>query len=286
MTDEERLAELEAKASPLLERKEELRSRLERLRVERDQLNDSVKSLRAEAAEERDKRNQLNDDVAEVKKTIEQLRRTLDEKRGRLDQLDDEREGRPRLPPRWRLEQELQRIEWELSTTPTLEMRDREDQLADRTRELKQALEEHDRLDAELDRRLMSLADSKAVEVEIRAHREKIQELHEQSQVHHEKMLQFHRMADEEKGRADGTHVRFVEALNGLKEVDTELDVVMAEVRALRKGVRESDRLVAQERERSAEEMLKDIAAEAKRKLEAGEKLTLEEMKLIYREGP
>lgn len=286
MTDEERLAELEAKASPLLERKEELRSRLERLRVERDQLNDSVKSLRAEAAEERDKRNQLNDDVAEVKKTIEQLRRTLDEKRGRLDQLDDEREGRPRLPPRWRLEQELQRIEWELSTTPTLEMRDREDQLADRTSELKQTLEEHDRLDAELDRRLMSLADSKAVEVEIRAHREKIQELHEQSQVHHEKMLQLHRMADEEKGRADGAHARFVEALNGLREVDAELDVVMAEVRALRKGVRESDRLVAQERKRSAEEMLKDIAAEAKRKLEAGEKLTLEEMKLIYGEGP
>jgi len=286
LTDEERLAELEAKASPLLERKEELRSRLERLRVERDQLNDSVKSLRAEAAEERDKRNQLNDDVAEVKKTIEQLRRTLDEKRGRLDQLDDEREGRPRLPPRWRLEQELQRIEWELSTTPTLEMRDREDQLADRTSELKQTLEEHDRLDAELDRRLMSLADSKAVEVEIRAHREKIQELHEQSQVHHERMLQLHRMADEEKGRADGVHSRFVEALNGLKEVDTELDVVMAEVRALRKGVRESDRLVAQERKRSAERVKKDIATEARRKLEAGEKLTLEEMKLIYGEGP
>ncbi|UCD44596.1 MAG: hypothetical protein JSV27_10845 [Candidatus Bathyarchaeota archaeon] len=285
MSDEERLAELEANASQLLERKEEFRSRLERLRAERDQLNDSVKSLRAEASKEKDKRNQLNDSVAEVKKLIEQLRRTMDEKRGRLDQLDDEREGRSRLPPRWRLEQELQRIEWELSTTPTLEMRDREDQLADRTSELNQALEEHDRLDSELDRRLMSLADSKAVEVEIRGRRDKIQELHEQSQVHHERMLQLYRMADEEKGRADGAHARFVEALNGLKGVDAELDVVMAEVRALRKGVRESDRLVAQERERSAERIKKDLAAEARRKLEAGEKLTLEEMKLIYAEG-
>jgi uncharacterized coiled-coil DUF342 family protein len=131
----------------------------------------------------------------------------------------------------------------------------------------------------------MSLADSKAVEVEIRGHREKIQELHELSQVHHERMLLLHSSADEEKERADGVHERFVEALNGLKEVDAELDVVMAEVRALRKGIRESDRLVARERERSAEEMVKDLAAEARCKLEAGEKLTLEEMKLIYGEG-
>jgi len=281
--DEERLAELETAVALLFEKRDGLNREAERRREERDRLNESVRSLRANATEERDKRDELNRRVAEIKKRMEGLRQELRAKREELARLDGGDERR-RLQPRGSLEEELRRIEWELSTTPTLEMLDREARLSERAGEIRRALEEHERLDAEEDRRLMSLAGSKAVEVEIRRGREEMRELHEASQGHHERMLQLHRQADKEKERADEAHVAFMESVSALKEVNAELDGVLGEAREIRERLRRAERSVAARRAQEIEAMKRELKEEAQRKLDRGEKLSLEELKLLYGE--
>jgi uncharacterized coiled-coil DUF342 family protein len=276
---------LEDVASSLFDKRDELNRQAERWKKERDQLNESVKGLQAKAGEEKEERDEINEKVTEIKKRVEGLRVELVEKRGSAEGLDEElEEGRRRLRSRRRLEEELRRIEWELSTTPTLEIRDREEELAERARELRLELDEHAKLDAKDDRYLHSLADSKAVEVGIREGLDEMRALHEVSQEHHERMLALYGKADEERRQSDEAHKRFVECLNEIKEVNGELDTVMAELRKQRKELKDTDRRSAMMRSRSLQEKWKELAAEARRKLEAGEKLTLEEMKLIYGE--
>lgn len=280
--DEDRLEEV---ASSLFEKRDELNRQAERWKRERDQLNESVKDLQGKALGEKEERDKINEKVAEIKKRVEGLRVDLAEKRGSAEGLDEElEEGRRRLRSRRRLEEELREIEWELSTTPTLEIKDREEELTERARELRLELEEHTKLDAKDDRYLHSLADSKAVEVGIREGLDEMRALHEVSQEHHEKMLALYRKADEERKRSDEAHKRFVECLNEIKEVNGELDTVMAELRKQRKELKDTDRRMAMRRSTYLQEKQKELAAEARRKLEAGEKLTLEEMKLVYGE--
>lgn len=283
--DEEKLEQLEATAASLMEKKEGLNRQLERWRMKRDRLNESVKSLRAEALVERDERDQLNQQVAEIKKRVEELYLTRDVKRRRLEQLDKELvDGRGRLPQRRELEHELRRIEWDLSTTPTLEMKEREDSLVDRASEIRRALDEHAEVDSQEDKRLISVADLKAVEVEVRRSRDKMKALHEVSQEHHERMIQLYRKADEERERANAAHESFLEGISSVKDVNDNLDKVMDEVRKIRQKLREEGRQQAKKREKTIDERKKELVSEAKRRLEAGEKLSLEELKLIYGE--
>ncbi|TEU08639.1 hypothetical protein E3J20_08135 [Candidatus Bathyarchaeota archaeon] len=283
MSDESRLEEA---ASSIFDKRDELNRQAERWRRERDRLNESVKDLQGKAGEEKEERDRINGKVAEIKKRVEGLRLELAEKRGGMEVLDEELgESRRKLRSRRRLEEELRGIEWELSTTPTVEIRDREAGLVERAKEIRLELNQHAKLDSQDDAYIHSLADSKAVEVVIRRERDEMQSLHEVSQEHHERMLALYRKADEERKQSDEAHKKFVECLNAIKEINGELDKVMAELRERRKEVKDADRLVAMERSRTLDEKRKELAEEARLKLEAGEKLTLEEMKLIYGEA-
>ncbi len=109
-------------------------------------------------------------------------------------------------------------------------------------------------------------------------------QLHEQSQEHHERMLQLYRKVDEGKELADKAHAEFVEALTEIKKVDAELDIVMVEVRAFRGDLKAAIIVASISRNKSLAERKKSLMEEARRKMQAGEKLSLDEMKLIYGE--
>jgi uncharacterized coiled-coil DUF342 family protein len=283
--DDERLAELEARLDELFRRRDGLRDQADKFKGQRDALNDEVRSLREQAASERGLRDELNQKVAGIKARIDKLREKLEVTRGELDQQDGRRgERRPGLPPRWRVEQDLQQVEWEMATTPTMEIRDKEEVLMERASSLRALLEEHKRLEAQDDVRLESLAGSRAIGLEIRKERDEIQAVREVSQGHHERMLAFYKKADEESGRADEFHARFVERLEESREVNAEIDVVLPEVRELRKKLKVAGQRLSARRDQGLRAKREELKAEAMRKLEAGEKLSLDEMKLIYGE--
>ena len=283
--DDDRLAELERTLNELFRKRGSLREHADKFKGQRDALNKEVRALREKAASERDLRDELNQKVAEIKATIDGLREKLDDKRGELNQLDGRRvERRSGLPPRWRVEQDLQQVEWEMSTTPTMEIRDKEEELRERASSLRALLEEHKKLEVQDDVRLDTLAGSRAIGLEMRKGRDEIQAIRDVSQGHHERMLALYRKVDEERGRADEFHARFVERLEESREVNAEIDVVLPEVRELRKKLKVAGQRISAWRSQSLRAKREELLAEAKRKLEAGEKLSLDEMKLIYGE--
>jgi uncharacterized coiled-coil DUF342 family protein len=283
--DDERLAELERRLDELFRKRGNLREQADKFKGLRDALNDEVRSLREQAASERGLRDELNKKVAEIKARIDGLREKLDEKKGELDKLDGRRdERRSGLPPRWKVEQDLQQVEWEMATTPTMEIRDKEEALIDRAGNLRALLEEHKRLEAQEDIRLDSLAGSRAIGLEIRKGRDEIQSVRDVSQGHHERMLVLYRKVDEEKERADEFHAKFVERLEESRKVNAEIDVVLPEVRELRKKLKVVGQRLSARRDKGLRAKREKLLTEAKHKLEAGEKLSLEEMKLIYGE--
>jgi phosphoserine phosphatase len=281
--EERRLDELENKADELRRGRQEHYDQVNRWREERDRLNESVKRLREEAARAKEERDAVNAKVAELKRGLEPLFQRLEEKRGRLTEAEQRlrREARS-LPDRGRLEKDLRRIEWEVMTTPTAEMQDREDELMGRAQRLSRTLEEFKGLDRVSDQRMDSLADVKAIEIEIRSIRDGMHRLHEESQGHHEMMLLLYRKADEERERANQAHARFVESLEAAKAVNEELDAAMDEVRQLREGLRLEDVRHLSQRRMSTEARAEEMRREALRKMEVGSKLTFEEMRLIY----
>jgi len=276
---------LETQASDLFEKRDDLNKDRDTRRKERDHLNGSVKELQEKARNAKSERDEVNARVAKLKGRLQGLRERLEDKRQAAGEIDDEiGENRRRLRPRRRLLEELREIEWELSTTPTLEIRDKEAELIDRAKHLKTQIEEHRKLDTRDDMYLMSLADSNAVGIEIRKIRGEMDSLRETGQEHHERMLAFYRQADEERKRSDEAHAKFVEALEGLREVNGELDKVLPELKKLRKLSQDENRFLAQKRDKVIAEKKKELAVEAKRKFDAGEKLTLDEMKLVFGE--
>jgi uncharacterized coiled-coil DUF342 family protein len=282
-SDEERIQEKEMDARALREKRETLEREAERWRKQRDRLNESVKALRDKALIERDERDRINGQVAEVKEDIRNLFAEMDGKRNRLAQIEAELESeRRRLPPRDKIERNLRSIEWELMTTPTLEMKGRESSLIDEADRLRKALAEHRKLEALFDRRLDSMADSKAVELGLRERREEIRRLHEMSQEHHEAMIQLFRKVDEERKLADEAHGNFIEKISELRAVDKELGKLNAEIRGIDLGQRERNGALRAKRRRELNAKKQELQEAAKIKLEKGQKLSFEELKLLY----
>jgi uncharacterized coiled-coil DUF342 family protein len=277
---------LEEQGSALFEKRDGFNKERETRRKERDHFNESVKDLQAKARNAKAERDEVNARVAELKGRLGGLRERLEAKREIAGEIYDENdESRRGLRSRRRLLEELREIEWELSTTPTLEIKDREAELIERAKHLKVQIGEHRKLDTRDDMYLMSLADSNAVGMEIRKIREEMASIRETGQEHHERMLAFYRQADEDRKRSDEAHKKFVEALEALKEVNGELDKVIPELNKMRKLSLDEVRFLRENRDKVIAEKRKELAAEAKRKLDAGEKLSLDEMKLVYGEG-
>ncbi|MCW4050321.1 MAG: hypothetical protein NWE89_11370 [Candidatus Bathyarchaeota archaeon] len=281
--EEKTLDELEAQASMLRTTRNTLFDQIKKLREERDSLNESSRKMREEALKHKEERDRINAKVKEIKQQLGPLFETLDEKKEKLTEaeraLRDEYRNRSSKD---RLERDLKRIEWEVMTTPTRQMLDREDELITRAAQLRKTLEEFSDLSKQEDQKMGILADKKATEMEIRAIREEMRKLSEQSQEHHEKMILFYEQVDKTRKTADETHGRYVEKIEEVNKVKEELNVVMPHVKAIRDGLKISDMKVAERRNMSSRRLMESMKQEALKKMENGKKLTFEDMRLIY----
>ena len=142
-TEERKLDELEAQAAELRKTRNQLFEQIKKAREERDRLNESSRKMREEALKHREERDRINARVQEIKKSLGPLFEELDEKKEQLTEaenaLRDEYRGRP---DKSKVERDLNRTEWEIMTTPTREMLDREDEIIERASRLRRSLEE------------------------------------------------------------------------------------------------------------------------------------------------
>jgi len=281
--EEKTLDELEAQAAELRKTRNQLFDQIKSHRDERDRLNESARKLRDEAKRHREERDRINARVQEIKKRLGPLFEELDEKKEKLSNAERVLEDKYRSrPDKNRVERDLNRIEWEVMTTPTKEILDREDELIQRASRLRQTLIEYKKLDKQKDQRIDILADKKVTEIEIRAIRDEMGKLSDESQGHHEKMIMFYEQADAEKKKADEAHKRYVEKIREVEGVKEEINALMPQINALRDGQRLADVKVAERRKMSTQQRMEAMRQEALKKMENGGKLTFEDLRLIY----
>ncbi len=282
---EARLSLLEGRAGMLRGRMEELRGVLDSLRAERSRLNESVRLLRAEALRWREERDRANLEAAEIRGSLKLRYEELKERRSRLEELEAMlRERRRRVRPKREIRSMITRLEWEVSTTPTLEMLPRERELLERARALYEEFRECEELEGQRNMALMLLSEIKAIEIKIREYKEKLVKLREVSKERHEKMILIYGKAEEEKKRADNIHSKILENISEMKKVREELKKVLKEISMVKKEIREKNLTFEAEKKILMEERKKEIAEKARRKLESGGKISLEELKILFEE--
>lgn len=280
---EKKLDELEAQAAEVRKTRNTLYDYVKKQRDERDRINAAVKKLREQTQKHRTERDRINAKVQEIKQKLGPLFDELDVKNMRLADVEQKlyQEYKSR-PNKDRLQKDLNRIEWEVMTTPTAQMKDREDELIDQASNLKRTLDGFENLEKQEGQKMTYLSDKKATQVEIRAFREEINALSRQSQEHHEKMIMMYEQVDSEKKKADEAHVRYIEKIEETNSVKKELDMIMTQIKALREGLKVADLEQVKQRRMSVEARQETMRQEAVRKMEAGEKLDFEDLRLIY----
>ncbi len=280
-----KLEQLESMASDLRRKRSELFDHVNRWRDERDKINESSRKMREEARKNRDERDKINAQVAEVKAKLQPLYDQLDEKRKKLAGIEEKvQQGYRELPRKRRVERDLNSVEWEVMTTPTRDMldRERELELVERANELRRRLSTFKKPPKRTEMTMEATAEAKATEMEIRQIRDEMNALREQSQEHHEQMLLLHRKADEEREKANQAHARFVEYLEEVKKVEGELDGISLQIRSIKEGLRADE--LKEERSKMAKinARMEAMRQEALRKMAAGEKLSFDDLQFIY----
>ncbi len=264
-------------------RRADLNREAERWKADRDRFNESARKLRTEARSYRDERDRSNQTIAEIRNRIGYLQSDVAKKIKRMTELDAslDRERR-KIPLKQDVEERLGRIEWEMMTTPTVDIMEREKGLVEEAKALKNELAAHEELEAREDERLVLQAEIKAAELEIRNQWDEISRLREASKTNHERMILLHRKADTERARGDEAHSKFLESLSEVRSVDEDLKVIVEEDKGLQEKLREVERVSASAKERELETRKKELLGELRRRLDSGEKLSLDEMKLLY----
>jgi uncharacterized coiled-coil DUF342 family protein len=107
-------------------------------------------------------------------------------------------------------------------------------------------------------------------------------EFHLESQKNHEKMLHLYKKSNEEQEKADQLHSKYVENIEAAKILNEELEVLTIELSQLREELKIFDTQVKNRRHTKLKAKAEVMRKEAMKKLEAGTKLTFEEMRLIY----
>lgn len=284
--EEKKLDELELNAAELRNTRNTLFEEIKRHRSQRDQLNDSAKQIREEAYKHRDERDRINARVQEIKQKLGPLFDRLNEKKEQLSEANRSiRQEYRNMPDKRRLERDLQRIEWEMMTTPTREMLNREEELVARAASLRQSLEGYKSVQKQEDETSGLVGEKRITEKEIGVIRDEISGLAETSQEHHEKMIVFFEQADVKKKEADEAHGRYVEKIKEAEVIKEQLNVVMPQVRELREKLNIADKRVTSRRMMGARDRKAQMRQEALRKMEAGEKLTFDDVQLIYGDG-
>jgi uncharacterized coiled-coil DUF342 family protein len=281
--DETKLDELETQANELRNTRNTLFEQIKKLREERDRHNKTTKATRDQAIKHRTERDRINKKIQEIKQNLGPLFDSLNEKSEALynaeKEIRDEYRG---MPKKETVQKDLQEIEWEVMTTPTSEMLGREDELLQHASKLRKTLDSYKHIQVKENKKMDFVTDKRVVQAEIGKMREEISGLAEQSQGHHERMMLFFEQADKAKKSADDVHGRYVEKIKEVDAIKEDLNFIMPQVNAIRSGLKASELKVSELRKMNAQQRAEAIKEEAMGKMSRGEKLSFEDLRLIY----
>ncbi|MEM3045862.1 MAG: hypothetical protein QW057_02135 [Candidatus Bathyarchaeia archaeon] len=278
---EKALSILNSQMRELAETRAMLVKEADLLRGERDRLNDEhreavgrLRELRSRERKNREQIDELRGKIAEERKQLEAARNESQQLTEQVAQAKSEVKTRPED-----VENELRQLDWELQTSPTDMVREKE--LMKRVRELSVEQRRHEKI-GELE---LLQAGARAKQLGFRLSLDRdwaaLKELLKARDSLRAELTELMTEVASLKSKADEAHKRYLDKRASIDSLSAKMKETALEIRGLRDRVaarRREEEAKRQEEERSK---LRALAEETKRKLERGEKITLQELQAL-----
>ncbi|TXT55211.1 MAG: hypothetical protein BAJATHORv1_40121 [Candidatus Thorarchaeota archaeon] len=277
------LRDLKSQAREELEQLRRDRDKMREYKGIRDEHNKEVRSLIESVKAEREERDRINEQIGEAKSKRTAIHSQLKSVYDEIRELRSNLVGSPSTDQR-KLLRRVDELEWKQQTEQLTI--DEERAIVEEIARIEQKLvrigqekEKQDRI-SELRRLARRLKDEAS-----EAH-QKVLDLSEQSQIHHQEVVRIRPQLEQYKKSADTAHQNFVEWLKKvkagearLKEIRGKIDEIYGKLRK-QDAVGRRDTRGRRKKQKIQEQERVDAAVE---KLEAGKRLTFDEFILAQR---
>lgn len=256
------------------------REEINHLKAERDQINERVKVLKSQRNAIRAQSDPITEEINASRAKIAELKKTL-----------------PRESQR-ALQEEHDAIEWKISTT-SLDLQE-EKRLIENVKQLEILLRGYKKIDAHNTKIKNFLAQRKTFDEQADVLHKELTELASKSQEIHSKMIEKVNFMNISRAQADGQHQLFIKTkeetipqiyekigqlvgqLNSVKAEMAKEAKTAAEIRASERAITEKANQEQQQSNKEKEQAIKEkIGAEARNKLQKGEKVSWDEFQLM-----
>ena len=267
------------KRNQLHEQVRKSRDEINQIKTERDTLNQKVKALKEQRNLIRDQTTPIMEQVSALDAKIAELRKTV-----------------PRMSQR-ELQEELDAIEWKISTT-SLDIQD-EKRLVGEVKALELQLKGYKKIDKQHQKIKELLNQRKVLDAQADVFHKELTELAKKSQDLHSSMIEKVNAVKKDKAEADSLHQAFIKAKDQNNLWYEQIRQLIDQNRGQRAVFREFDLAKRKEeeakwqaeqakrKEEAAQRAVKEkeikekIGSEAKEKLQRGEKVNWEEFQMM-----
>lgn len=255
---ETEISEYVEKRDRLNEKFRKYRENIQLLSNERNQLNDTVKALKQQRDAARERKKIIIEEIKEATKKAAELKAK-----------------KPKISQR-QLEKEIQGIEWKIQTTP-LDLQE-EKKLVEKARQLEPQLNIYQKLEQQNMKIAALRQELKTLEAKANLSHQELITTAQKSQELHALIITKIKEADDIKKEANLMHSAYVQAKERIKSLQQALKALIEQKRQLQNAIREDDEM----QRKATEKMLKEkLEAQARSKLQRGEKLSWEEFQLL-----
>ncbi|MCE7740943.1 MAG: hypothetical protein GOP50_00670 [Candidatus Heimdallarchaeota archaeon] len=283
----EHLGEIRLRRKELIDKLRSCNSKRDELRSSRDKNNQLSRENFEGARDSKEKRDQINEEVQVRKQMRDILREDADKIGKRIIELGSQLKNIS-VPKNRKVGDRIRRLERQLETTPFL------------TKEMeKQTLQQLEELSSEFEK-LEQFKDLRSefrdiqnklrhMQTEIKTYHTSVTTLAQESQIHQEKMIAATKEAKKIKEEADASHAEVIALSSTISSIRKELDGLTQKVKKVSSEVGEQQQAYRKARKMEAkkvrEQRLDGKAEEILVRYKDGEKLTLDEFKILMERG-
>ncbi|UCE43735.1 MAG: hypothetical protein JSV57_05130 [Candidatus Bathyarchaeota archaeon] len=270
-----RFAELYQQLATLREELDKLDSEAKEWARKRNSLHAQIRKLHTKAKKLKQKRDALNIRVQQLKTKRDEANKNRREKHAQILKLEEELRGTQRKPSKDMeyLQTEIKKLEWRIQTTP-LALKE-EEILINKIRPLEHQLLIHKKLQTLRESLHELRTEEKEIESKAETYHTDLLELAEQSQGLHKEMLEALNEADTLQSEADALHQNSLGTEQRAQDLYQQAELIREELH----------RMEEENKARHETELRKGLEKRALEKLKQGEKLTLEEFKILTEKG-
>jgi uncharacterized coiled-coil DUF342 family protein len=246
----------------------------------RDEHNKEVRNLIESVKAEREERDRINKEIGDAKNKRTAIHAQLKEAYDEIRDLRSNIVGSPSTDQR-RMMRRVEELEWR-QQTDQLTM-DEERSIVEEIARIVKIGAEKEKQDRISELRRMA----RRLKTDASDAHQKVIELSEQSQIHHQEVVRIRPQLEEFKKSADTAHQNFVEWLkkvkdgeDSLKTVRTQIDEIVGKLRKHDTETRETHKTVQRVQQEADEKERVDTAVE---KMKSGKRLTFDDFILAQR---